>query len=303
MNFFEFMKKYPNEVEVIKDYIKIRYNKKVKCNHCGSEKVSQYTDRPKFFQCNACNNTFSIFKDTIFEKTTTDLRKWMYAIHLMLNSKKGISGLQLKREIGVTYKTAWRMLQQIRKAMGNIENKKAFKTIIEIDETYIGGKPRKPNKRDDDINFKNKRGRGTKKTPVIGILDRKNHIVYAKVALSNKKGKKLSGNQLLGILNEIAKEKSIVVSDEFPGYNILKKKEYIHLVVDHTKEFVNEYVHTNNIESFWAILKRGIYGIYHHISLEYMQRYIDEFCFRYNNKDCDMFNLILKQSILKLSYL
>jgi hypothetical protein len=83
------------------------------------------------------------------------------------------------------------------------------------------------------------------------------------------------------------------------GYNLLKKKEFIHLVVDHTKEFVNEYVHTNNIESFWTILKRGIYGIYHHISLEHMQRYVDEFCFRYNNRNCDMFNLILKQSILK----
>lgn len=188
MNFFEFMKKYPNEIEIIKDYIKIRYNKKVKCNHCGSEKVSQYTDRPKFFQCNTCNNTFSIFKDTIFEKTTTDLRKWMYAIHLILNSKKGISGLQLKREIGVTYKTAWRMLQQIRKAMGNIENKKAFKTIVEIDETYIGGKPRKPNKRDDDTNIQSKRGGGTKKTPIVGMVDRKNKI-YAKVALPSRKGK------------------------------------------------------------------------------------------------------------------
>ncbi len=91
------------------------------------------------------------------------------------------------------------------------------------------------------------------------------------MALPNKKGKRLSGNQLLGILNEIAKEKLTVVSDEFRGFNILKNKEYIHLVVDHTKEFVNENIHTNNIESFWAILKRGVYGIYHHVTIKYLQ--------------------------------
>ncbi len=182
--------------------------------------------------------------------------------------------------------------------MGNTENKKAFKTIIEIDETYIGGKPRKPNKRDNDINIQNKRGRGTKKTPIVGMVDRKNKIVYAKVALPTKKGKKLSGNQLLSILNEIANQKSVIISDEFKGYSILKRKEYIHLVVNHTKEFVNKYVHTNNIESFWAILKRGIYGIYHHISAKYLQQYVNEFTFRFNNRHgINSFKILLSQSI------
>ena len=112
MNFFEFLQEFPTEEKVIQYFIKIRYPKGAVCNRCNSDRVSQRSDRPRFFQCNQCNDSFSIFKGTVFEKTTTDLRKWMYAIHLFLNAKKGVSGLQLQREIGVTYKTAWRMLKQ-----------------------------------------------------------------------------------------------------------------------------------------------------------------------------------------------
>ena len=239
MTFLELMKMFPTEESVIENYIKIRYSNGVHCNHCGSSKVYQMHDRKKVFYCNDCINTFSPFMGTIFEKSCTDLRKWMYAIHLLLNGKKGISGLQLKREIGVTYKTAWRMLQQIRSAMGNANNKDFIDTIVEIDETYVGGKPRKENKRDDDN--KNKRGRGTKKTPVVGIIDRTNKIIYAKVAMPNKEGKKLTGKQLFKILNEVCKpeNKNTVITDEFKSYNILEGKQYVHLKVDHQKMFAN----------------------------------------------------------------
>ena len=146
MTFFEFNSKFPTEAAVAAHFLTIRYPVGVTCNHCGSSKlVYQRSDSIKLFDCKACNNTFSPFKDTIFEKSDTDLRKWMYAIHLFLNGKKGISGLQLQREIGVTYKTAWRMLHQIRSAMGNAKTKEFFDTIVEIDETYVGGKPRKGN--------------------------------------------------------------------------------------------------------------------------------------------------------------
>ena len=239
---------------------------------------------------------------TIFEKSCTDLRKWMYAIHLFLNSKKGISGYQLQREIGVTYKTVWRMLKQIRLAMGNPENQKFMGTLIEIDETYVGGKPRKGVKKDDDDDLpKNKRGRGIKKNVVVGCVDRMNKSVFAKVMIKNKEGKKLTGKQLLDVLNQVVIQDSTVISDEFKGYNILAKKtSHIHLRVDHTKEFVAEKgVHTNNIENFWGTLKRGILGIYHDVSAKHLQKYFDEFCFRYNNRTNDnMFNLLVKQTIL-----
>ncbi|MCP3659776.1 MAG: IS1595 family transposase [Bacteroidetes bacterium] len=305
MTFIEFNKTFSNEQDVINHFIKIRYNDKLKCNHCGSDRIYKYSSnqRSKLFRCGDCNKDFSIFKDTIFEKSRTDLIKWMYAIHLFLNSKKGISGYQLQREIGVTYKTAWRMLKQIRKAM-NSNNKDHFNAIVEIDETYIGGKPRKENNHkkddeDDNNNFPtNKRGRGTKKKAVVGIVDRENKKVFAKVTSKNKNGQKLSGIQLLEILNEVCKENNTVMTDEFKSYNILKNTNYIHLKIDHTKNYVDGDIHTNSVESFWAILKRGIYGIYHHVSLKYLQNYINEFCFRYNNRNQNMFDLILKQGVL-----
>ncbi len=292
MNFFEFLEKFPTEGAVIKHFITIRYGEKVKCNHCNcTEKVYNMSKTPKNFICYNCNNTFSVFKDTIFEHSSTDLRKWFYAIHLFLNGKKGISGYQLQREIAVTYKTAWRMLKQIRIAMGNKENPDFINAIVEIDETYVGGKPRKENSKDDNDNIENKpkRGRGTKKEVVIGCIDRVNKIVFAKVGQKNKEGKKLTGKQLLDVLNQEVKQKGTIITDEFKGYNILDKKiNHIHLKVDHTKAFVSKNgVHTNNIESFWATLKRGITGIYHHISADYLQSYVNEFCFRYNNREND----------------
>lgn len=137
--------------------------------------------------------------------------------------------------------------------------------IVKKYETYVGGKPRKRNRKDDDKY--SKRGRGTKKIPVIGIVDTEKKKVYAKVSLPNEEGKRLSGNQLLAILNEVCKSKVTVITDEFTGYSILRKTEHIHLMIDHSKGFLNDFVHTNNVESFWAVLKRGIYGIYHHVSV------------------------------------
>ena len=150
MNYKEFMKKFPDDKAIIDYFIRIRYPEGIRCPYCKNEKVYQKKDRLKVFDCNFCGRSFSVFKDTIFEKTTTDLQKWFFAIHLVLNAKKGISAKQLQREIGVTYKTAWRILHQIRQAMEDKNSDDFFDTIVEIDETYVGGKPRKSNRRDND---------------------------------------------------------------------------------------------------------------------------------------------------------
>jgi len=308
MTFLELMEKFPNEEMVVKYYINIRYPDGVTCNHCDSPKVYQEKARMKVFSCNDCKSTFSPFKNTIFEKSSTDLRKWMFAIHLFLNGKKGISGLQLQREIGVTYKTAWRMLQQIRIAMGNAEQQEFFDTIVEIDETYVGGKPRKKNNHKDNDGKGGgsnggtpiKRGRGTKKTPVVGVVDRINKKVFAKVAMPNKKGQKLTAKQLIEILKTVSAQENgnTIMTDEFKGYDPLSRNKFIHLRVDHSKAYADGNIHTNSAESFWAILKRAVYGIYHHVSVKYLQRYVDEFCFRWNNRNVNMFDLVLAQSIM-----
>jgi len=301
MTFLEFMNIFPTEKKVVDYYVTLRYPRGIECNHCGSPKVHKRAKNIKLLDCSDCHNTFSPFKGTIFEKSSTDLRKWMYAIHLFLNGKKGISGLQLKREVGVTYKTAWRMLHQIRIAMGNSEQREFYETIVEIDETYVGGKPRKKNRKDDDDPpAPNKRGRGTKKTPVVGVVDRISKKVFAKVAMPNNKGNRLTAKQLIEILKTVSKQENgnIIMTDEFRGYDTLKKNKFVHLRVDHSKAFVDGIAHTNSAESFWAILKRAIYGIYHHVSVKYLQRYIDEFCYRWNNRNVNMFDLVLKQSII-----
>jgi transposase-like protein len=309
MNFFQFQQKFPTEQAVIEHFIKIRYgDAPMVCPHCGviKDRIYHQSKQPKKFNCRNCDNTFSVFKDTIFENSPTDLRKWMYAIHLFLNGKKGISGYQLMREIGVTYKTAWRMLKQIRTAMGNAENQEFIDTVVEIDETYVGGKPRKGNKPDDkDDDDKPKRGRGTKKTPVVGVIDRENKKIHAKVAKPNKEGKKLTGKQLLEIINEVIKTPLTIMTDEFRSYRALAKTHHIHLKINHLEAFASGAIHTNNIESFWATLKRGIIGIYHHVSVKYLQDYVNEFCFRYNNRvhpnktNPEMMNLLLKQAELQ----
>ena len=310
MTFIELQEKFPTEQSIIAHFRTIRYKNGLLCPHCGStQKVGTRADQPKLCNCNHCHNTFSIFTGTIFEKSSTNLTKWFYAVHLFLNAKKGISALQLQREIGTTYKTAWRMLKQIRIAMGNENLTKSFELIVEVDETYVGGKPRKEN---NNLQFTTPKpkdtsttGRGTKKMPVIGVKERETGRVYARVALPNEEGKKLTGKQLLAVISAVTKPNTVVMTDDFKGYNIMNHEKtnpekFTHISVCHSLgEFsAGKGLHTNGIESFWAILKRAIIGNYHHVSTKYLQSYVNECCFRQNNRNADAFNNLLKQSVL-----
>jgi transposase-like protein len=313
MTFFEFNKRFPSEKSVIDYFIKIRYRNALTCPKCGAKtKVYRWKGRAKVVHCKRCNNQFSVFAGTIFEGSSTDMRKWFYAIHLFLNAKKGVSACQLQRELGVTYKTAWRILMRIRTAMGNERNKKLFKGIVEIDETYVGGKPRKINvKLDKDGKpiFPGKkklykRGRGTKKTPVVGIKERGSGRVHARVMLPNEEGRKLTGKQLLAVLDEACKKGTTVISDDLSSYKILDKKtakNFAHLTVNHSK---GQYsagggVDTNGIENFWSILKRMHYGTYHSMSEKHLQSYVNECAFRANHRgDAREFEKLLKQTLI-----
>ena len=207
MTFFEFNKRFPTEKSAIDYFIKIRYRNALTCPKCGAKtKVYRWKGRTKVVHCKRCNSQFSVFAGTIFEGSSTDMRKWFYAIHLFLNAKKGVSACQLQRELGVTYKTAWRILMRIRTAMGNEKTRKLFKGIVEIDETYVGGKPRKINVKLDKEGrpvFPGKkkfykRGRGTRKTPVVGIKERSSGRGSRPSHAAERRGQEIDGEAIIG---------------------------------------------------------------------------------------------------------
>ena len=307
MTYFEFTKRFPTENDAIDYIVNTKYKNGFICPKCGCihKGIYQQKYNHRFLYCNNCKYEFSALTGTIFENTHLDLRMWLYAINLVIVSRKGVSALQLRRELGMnSYKGAWRMLHKIREAMAEDSHQNTFEAIVEIDETYVGGKPRKKNKHDDenkedDDNLpKPKRGRGTSKTPVIGVKERNTGKVHAVVANFNDEGKQLSGKQLFNVLKKVCKDNTIVMTDQFSGYNILNhpnEKNLVRIMVNHDMIYsLGNGVHTNGIESFWAILKRGIYGIFHHVSVKYLQRYVDEFCFRLNyRKEKEAFEKII----------
>jgi transposase-like protein len=224
---------------------------------------------------------------TIFEKSSTALRTWFYAMYLMSATRCGISAKQIQRETGVTYKTAWRMFKQIRTLMS--EDISLEGEAVEADESYFGGKAK--NKR-----FGKRGGNGRSlrdKTPVFGMVERSGRVVAMVTPDARAK-------TILPIIHERVLPASIVYTDDFPIYDKLSEHTngYVHRRIQHTEKiYVMGDVHTNTIEGFWSLVKRGIGGVYHSVSSKYLQSYLDEYSFRYNRRNSGqpMFTSLLKQ--------
>ena len=281
MNIIEIFKKFPTQNDCIKHIESVRWKSKSVCPYCKSDRT---TKAEKRHHCNCCNTSFSATVGTIFHHTHLDLQKWFLAITLMINAKKGISSRQLARDIEVNKNTAWRMQMQIRKAMN--EHETLLKGIVEMDETYVGGKPRKGDKKP------RKRGRGTTKTPVVGIVERKGRVFARKQSLLTFKGLKNTAKKHIDF------ENSILMTDDYKGY-IPFKKIITHKTVNHSaKQYVDGNIHTNTIEGFWSLLKRGITGQYHTLSDKWLNKYITEFCFKYNHRtNKNTFDLLLNNAV------
>lgn len=254
------------------------------CPHCGNIEgnypLRGKTTRPGLWKCSvpACRKQFSVTVGTIFERSHIPLSDWVYAFSRMVASKKGISTHQLHREIGITYKSAWFMCHRIRHTLKvNFTKARKLSGIVEVDETYVGGKPRK------GTGKKNKRGRGTNKTPVMALVER-NGKVRTKV-ICDVTAKTLKG----AILDNVAK-KSAIMTDEMPSYRGIGR-EYAggHSTVNHgAGEYARaDGTNTNTAESFFALLKRGMYGTFHHVSKKHLHRYCDEFSFRWDHRKTD----------------
>jgi transposase-like protein len=261
------------------------------CPHCGTVdsaerehyriKPKNGTSRRKLWKCFSCRKQFTVTVGTIFEDSHIELNKWLLAFYLLCSSKKGMSALQLHRMLGGSYKTAWFMCHRIRWAMAEPAFVEKLSGVVEADETYVGGKPRKANRRKDDPpGWKRKTGRGTDKAPVMVVVERGGKAHSAHVA-------NVSGDTVKGVIRKHVAKDSRVMTDAFRSYQGLSKEFATHEVVNHMDEYVRGDVHTNTAESFFAILKRGLNGIYHHVSEEHLHRYLSEFDFRYNNREAN----------------
>ena len=268
------------------------------CPHCGSiskhhYKLTQNGTFKGLYKCKDCRERFTVLQGTMFEGSHIPLKKWFYAIYIFLSHKKGISSVQLAKDIQVTQKTAWFMLSRIRK---NLKDDDAtFDDMTQADETYVGGKCRKHGK--DAKTGKGSQGRSLKKTPVFGMVS--GGKVYAQV-VPNAEAK-----TLLPIINELVKKGSTVITDGLASYNQLSKN-YIHKVIPHSEKiYAVDGFHTNSIEGFWSHIKRGILGIYHMVSKKHLPKYCKEFVFRYNTReltDGERFNQFLQGKTERMYY-
>ncbi|MCY3956642.1 MAG: IS1595 family transposase, partial [Nitrospira sp.] len=204
--------------------------------------------------------------------THLPLQKWLLAVSLVLNAKKGLSALQLARDLKVNKNTGWRIAMQIRKAMSQREQRELLTGIVEMDETYVGGKPRKGTKN-------NPPGRGTKKAPVVGAVERGGNVTAKAVKKDDMKGRDLRAF----VRDRIDTTNAHLMTDDYKGY-LGMGRILPHDVIKHAEWYVDGNIHTNTIEGFWSLLKRGMFGQYHSVSRKHLQRYVDEFCFRYNRR-------------------
>ena len=270
-----FNTQFPDEdscLEFIKD---ARWPDGVHCPKCDKVTGHYRITGRKVYSCEFCGNHVSPTADTIFHKSSTPLRHWFYAMFLMASTRTGISAKQLEREIGVTYKTAWRMFTQIRKLMAQDGELQLF-GAIEVDETYVGGKESNKHER-----RKQHAGRGTVgKTVVVGMVERKGNAVV-KVQPDNR-----ADTIIPMIQNHASAEEATIYTDEHAAYNRLSSLGYAHETVRHgAKEYVAGRAHTNNIEGFWSNTTRGIDGVHHVVSPKYLQGYLDSYVFRFNHRD------------------
>lgn len=298
MNIIEINKKYNTKAKCI-DYIeKLRWNKSVHCPRCDSKNVLKNKRQLGRYYCYDCKTTFSVLTDTIFENTRLPLPKWFVLIGLTLNAKTGISAKEIKRNVGITYKTAWYGAMRVRCGMidhCNIE----LENIVEMDEAYVGGKPKRkipdnqPSVARSNIETEhNKRGRGTNKTPVVGIVERKGKVVLKVI-------EKLTSRNLLAMLKETVNlDKSIVVTDEFRSYK--KFDEVIqHYTIYHSKkQYVKGIMHTNTIEGYWNIVKSTIRS-HVAVSKKYLPFYLVSSQYIYNHRSYkgNLFEKFLKEAL------
>lgn len=270
----ELFQMFPDDQTAEQWFVESRWPAGVLCAYCHSDNVKTDAAHPTMpFRCNCCKKLFSVKTNSVMHASKIGYRKWAIAIYLVATSLKGVSSMKLHRDLGITQKSAWHMLQRIRKAYDDLSM--MFGGESEVDESYFGGKEK--NKHESK---KLKAGRGTVgKTAVVGVKNRDTNQVQAEVIQNTDKA------TLQGFVVERTAPNSVVYTDEALAYRGLPRT---HLAVSHsTGEYVREQAHTNGLESFWSMMKRGYQGTFHHMSPKHLHRYVDEFSGRHNVRPLD----------------
>lgn len=293
---YELMEHFTTEEKCVNHLAHIRWQGKPTCPYCDHDHAYEMnvTGRGKRWKCAECRKQFSVRVGTVFEESKIPLKKWFVAIYLITSHKKGISSHQLARDLKVTQKTAWFLLHRVRHCYA--PDLEIFTGPVELDETWVGGKEKNKHA---DKKVKGSHGRpALSKTPVFGIFQRGGKVFALPV-------KDTTASDLFPVLRERVETGVHVYTDDWRSYRGLKH-EYQHHIINHrASEYVRGDVHTQNIESFWALLKRGILGIYHQVSPKHLDKYVNEFTFRFNNRDMtegSRFDILLANTNGRLDY-
>ena len=272
----EFMRDFPDDATCLDWLWRTRYAEDgehahcVKCGKTRSFKRYATAQRRQSWTCTTCGTHLHPTAGTIFHKSSTSLQLWFYAMYLMTSTRCGISAKQLEREIGVTYKTAWRMMKLIRQEL-MYDDGAPLTGTVEMDETYVGGRRRGTGA--------GRPGRDSHKTPVFGMVERGGKIAAYTVP-------NVTGAELLSHVEKRVLSETMIYTDEYAVYNGLTARGYGHKRIKHAeKVYVSGDVHTNTIEGFWSLLKNGIRGVYHSVSAKHLQGYLSEYVWRWNHRD------------------
>ncbi len=268
----EFEREYPNDAACLNALVRRLYPNGIYCPSC--KRITRHhreSNRPSY-ACQNCGHHEHPMKGTIFENSATSLKLWFYAIYLMSSTRCGISAKQIEREIGVTYKCAWRMFNKIRSMLDESGDDPKLSNEVEIDESWYGGSERNKHK------HKRSSHRNMGKATVLGMVERRGRVTTKVLELPWK-------GYTLNPIKERVLPRTMIFSDEAGVFKDLHSMGYNHKRVNHSQGvYVDGDVHTNTIEGFWSLTKNGIRGVYHNVSAKYLQMYLDEYSFRYNRR-------------------